>query len=89
MEAVFKKWLQKEQNARALSDNDALRPPIGIDVFVHIIKSSEGSTDNEAMGLEREQIGILTQSFVRADGSPAFVFNLVDVLTWTNAYFPH
>ena len=86
MEAVFSKWLQKEQNTLALSGNeDAPRTPIGIDVYIHIVKPSENSTANEAMGLEHEQIKILTQSYVRADGSSAFVFNLVGVLTWVNS----
>jgi len=85
MEDVFKQWLQKEQNARALSDNDAPRPPIGIDVSVHIVEPYENSTANTVMGLEWEQIDILTQSFVKADGSSAFVFNLVNVSTWVNS----
>ena len=86
MDAIFKEWLvQKEQVTQTSADANAIQPPVEIDVFVHIILSSAESIANQAKGVEQEQIDILNESYVNADGTPAFVFNLVQVLTWVKS----
>jgi hypothetical protein len=86
MDAIFKEWLvQKEQVTKTLAKANLIQPPVEIDVFVHIILPSAGSIANQAKGVEQEQIDILNESYVNADGTPDFVFNLVQVLTWVKS----
>jgi len=53
-----------------------------IPTVVHILKANS-NTNNEAIGIEQEQIDILNEAM--ADSDSPFFFNMIEVKTWINS----
>lgn len=64
------------------SGGDKTNTIYSIPTVVHILME-DANTDNEAIGVEQEQIDILNEAM--ADNNSPFFFNLIEIKTWINS----